>query len=108
VCPGSPRARSPPCNTPGLRLAHQPGFLGALDLLQRPSGSAERARKSLRETFRGEIARREIDGVEVRAGVVAVAIVGLAWPRHPASPRAFSALADAGINVVAIAQGRRN
>ena len=71
-----------------------------------PSGSAERARKSLRETFRGEIARREIDGVEVRAGVVAVAIVGLGMAATPGiAARAFSALADAGINVVAIAQG---
>ena len=71
-----------------------------------PSGSAERARKSLRETFRGEIARREIDGVEVRPGVVAVAIVGLGMAATPGiAARAFSALADAGINVVAIAQG---
>ncbi len=71
-----------------------------------PSGSAERARKSLRETFRREIARREIDGVEVRAGVVAVAIVGLGMAATPGiAARAFTALADAGINVVAIAQG---
>ena len=71
-----------------------------------PSGSAERARKSLRETFRGEIHRREIDGVEVQAGVVAVAIVGLGMAATPGiAARTFSALADAGINVVAIAQG---
>jgi len=71
-----------------------------------PSGSAERARRSLRETFRGEIHRREIDGVEVQAGVVAVAIVGLGMAATPGiAARAFSALADAGINVVAIAQG---
>src|SRR5436190_10545995 len=71
-----------------------------------PSGSAERARKSLRETFRGEIARQEIDGVEVRAGVVAVAIVGLGMAATPGiAARAFSALADAGINIIAIAQG---
>jgi aspartokinase/homoserine dehydrogenase 1 len=71
-----------------------------------PSGSAERARKSLRETFRGEIARREIDGVEVRPGVVAIAIVGLGMAATPGiAARAFSALADARINVVAIAQG---
>jgi aspartate kinase len=71
-----------------------------------PSGSAERARKSLRETFRDEIARREIEGVELRAGVVAVAIVGLGMAATPGiAARAFSALADAGINVVAIAQG---
>jgi len=71
-----------------------------------PSDSAERARKSLRETFRGEIARQEIDGVEVRSGVVAIAMVGLGMAATPGiAARAFSALADAGINVVAIAQG---
>ena len=71
-----------------------------------PSSSAERARKSLRETFRGEIARGEIDGVEVQSGVVAVAIVGLGMAETPGiAARAFSALAEAGINVVAIAQG---
>ena len=71
-----------------------------------PSSSAERARKSLRETFRGEIDRREIDGVEVQAGVAAVAIVGLGMAATPGiAARTFSALADAGINVVAIAQG---
>jgi len=42
----------------------------------------------------------------VRAGVVAVAIVGLGMAATPGiAARAFTALADAGINVVAIAQG---
>ena len=71
-----------------------------------PSGSAARARDSLRDTFRSEIERREIDGIEVRAGVAAIAIVGLGMAETPGiAARAFSALADAGINVVAIAQG---
>jgi bifunctional aspartokinase / homoserine dehydrogenase 1 len=71
-----------------------------------PSGSAARARKSLRETFRREIDRGEIDGVEVQAGVAAIAIVGLGMAATPGiAARVFSALADAGINVVAIAQG---
>src|SRR5256885_4469715 len=34
-----------------------------------PAESAERARKSLEETFRPEIARQEIDGVEVQTGL---------------------------------------
>jgi len=71
-----------------------------------PSGSAARARKSLRETFRREIDRGEIDGVEVQSSVAAIAIVGLGMAATPGiAARAFSALADAGINVVAIAQG---
>src|SRR6266571_2309284 len=55
-----------------------------------PEGSAERARRSLETTFQREIARQEIDGVEVRTG---------------AASRVFSALAEVGINVIAIAQG---
>jgi bifunctional aspartokinase / homoserine dehydrogenase 1 len=71
-----------------------------------PSGSAARARKSLRETFRREIDRGEIDGVEMQAGVAAIAIVGLGMAATPGiAARAFTALSDAGINVVAIAQG---
>jgi aspartokinase/homoserine dehydrogenase 1 len=71
-----------------------------------PNASAARARERLRETFRGEIARREIDSVEVQAGVVAIAIVGLGMAATPGiAARVFSALADARINVVAIAQG---
>src|SRR6185503_11688797 len=71
-----------------------------------PSGSAARARKSLRETFRREIDRGEIDGVEVQSAVAAIAIVGLGMAATPGiAARAFTALSDAGINVVAIAQG---
>ena len=71
-----------------------------------PSASAARARKSLRETFRREIDRGEIDGVEMQAGVAAIAIVGLGMAATPGiAARAFTALSDAGINVVAIAQG---
>jgi len=88
--PASRRARSLPCNTPAFPSRSSPGFLGALDLLQRPEWQRRAARKSLRETFRREIARREIDGVEVRAGVVAVAIVGLGMAATPASPPARS------------------
>src|SRR5213082_2114550 len=55
-----------------------------------PEESAERARKSLEETFRPEIARQEIDGVEVQRGLAS---------------RVVSALAEARINVIATAQG---
>ncbi|MGH7704197.1 MAG: ACT domain-containing protein, partial [Gemmatimonadales bacterium] len=71
-----------------------------------PQASAQRARDSLNETFREEIARKEIDGVEVRMEVATLAVVGLGMAGTPGvATRVFSALSSAGINVVAIAQG---
>lgn len=71
-----------------------------------PEESAERARKSLEETFRREIARQEIDRVESRAGVATLVVVGLGLAGTPGiAARVFSALAEAGINIIAIAQG---
>ncbi len=71
-----------------------------------PEESAERARKSLEETFRREIARQEIDKVEARAGAATLVVVGLGMAGTPGiASRVFSALAEAGINVIAIAQG---
>jgi len=71
-----------------------------------PEESAERARQSLEETFRREIARQEIDRVEARAGAATLVVVGLGMAGTPGiAARVFSALADAAINVIAIAQG---
>ncbi len=71
-----------------------------------PRTDAERARVALGEAFRDEIARREIDGIEVRPGVATLAVVGLGMPGTPGiAARTFRALAEAEINVVAIAQG---
>ncbi len=71
-----------------------------------PEESAERARRSLEEAFRREIARQEIDRVEVRTGVATLVVVGLGMAGTPGiAARVFSALAEAGINVIAIAQG---
>ena len=71
-----------------------------------PEASAEKARMALRQAFREEIERREIDGVEVRLGVATVAVVGLGMAGTPGvAARVFGALAGAGINIVAIAQG---
>jgi len=71
-----------------------------------PQESAERARRSLEETFKREIARQEIDGVEARAGVATLVVVGLGMVETPGiAARVFSALAEAEINVIAIAQG---
>lgn len=71
-----------------------------------PATGAERARRCLAEAFRDEIAHREIDGVAVRANVATLAVVGLGMAGTPGvAQRVFSALASAGINVIAIAQG---
>jgi aspartokinase/homoserine dehydrogenase 1 len=71
-----------------------------------PEGLAEQASRGLQLEFQGEIARREIDGVEVSPGMATVAVVGLGMHGTPGvAAGVFSALASAGINVVAIAQG---
>jgi bifunctional aspartokinase / homoserine dehydrogenase 1 len=71
-----------------------------------PAESAARARQSLEDTFRPEIARQEIDGVEVRSGLATLVVVGLGMAGTPGiAARVFAALADAGINVIATAQG---
>jgi len=71
-----------------------------------PAASATRARSALNEAFAREMARREIDGVEVQAGVSMIAVVGLGMAGAPGiAARVFQALATARVNVVAIAQG---
>src|SRR5438876_474612 len=71
-----------------------------------PAESAQRARKSLEETFQREIERQEIDGVELRSGLATLVVVGLGMAGTPGiAARVFSALAEAGINVIATAQG---
>ncbi len=71
-----------------------------------PEPAAREARAALLQEFREEIARREIDGVEVRPGVATIAVVGLGMAGTPGiAAGVFSALASGGINVVAIAQG---
>ncbi len=71
-----------------------------------PEASAKEAHRSLLEAFAEEIARREIDGVELLAGLSTISVVGLGMAGTPGiAARVFSALAAGGINVVAIAQG---
>src|SRR5437588_62709 len=64
-----------------------------------PAESAERARKSLEETFRPEIGRQEIDGVEVRTGLATlVGLIdrsGLVFDARGLSPRRLATLAAA-------------
>src|SRR6059058_1588467 len=71
-----------------------------------PEESAQRARRSLEQTFQREIARQEIDGVEARTGLATLVVVGLGMAETPGiAARVFAALAEAGINVIATAQG---
>ena len=71
-----------------------------------PDPLAQEARAALEREFKGEIARGEIDGVEVSPEMATIAVVGLGMHGTPGIAAAvFSALAAGDINVVAIAQG---
>lgn len=71
-----------------------------------PEPDATRARTSLLEEFKDEIAREEIDGVELQRGAATVVVVGLGMYGTPGiAAQIFGALAGAKINVIAIAQG---
>jgi bifunctional aspartokinase / homoserine dehydrogenase 1 len=71
-----------------------------------PESTAKQARDRLADEFRDQIARGEVDRVEARSGVATVAVVGIGMAGHPGiAARVFAALAEAGINIVAIAQG---
>ncbi|HJR15904.1 MAG TPA: bifunctional aspartate kinase/homoserine dehydrogenase I [Gemmatimonadales bacterium] len=71
-----------------------------------PESFASDAQDSLISEFQEEIARREIDGVEVSLGTATIAVVGLGMHGTPGvAAGVFSALAAGGLNVIAIAQG---
>ncbi|MDQ6634867.1 MAG: aspartate kinase, partial [Gemmatimonadota bacterium] len=71
-----------------------------------PSDRAEEVGTSLRAAFADELARREVDEISVRPSLTTVAVVGSGMARTPGvSARIFGAVAHAGVNVVAIAQG---
>ncbi len=71
-----------------------------------PESEADRAVKSIRQVFREELATGLIDDVVARPGIAVIAVVGDGMAGAPGiAARVFTALAAAGINVVAIAQG---
>lgn len=71
-----------------------------------PSGQAERVVKALEKTFATELADRDIDRIWSTDEVVIVTVVGSGMRHTPGvSGRVFSALGEAGVNVIAIAQG---
>jgi len=60
----------------------------------------------LRRALAAELASGEIEHIDARVGVATIGIVGCALAHEPGvAARVFGALADAGINVVAAAQG---
>jgi aspartokinase/homoserine dehydrogenase 1 len=71
-----------------------------------PSTAADAAASALREAFAAELARHEIDAIEVRPDLATIAVVGLGMAGTPGvAARLFSALADEEVNIIAIAQG---
>ena len=71
-----------------------------------PETEAERGVRAVRNAFREELASGLIDSVSARSGMAVVAVVGDGMAGTPGiAARVFAALADGGVNVVAIAQG---
>ena len=71
-----------------------------------PEAEADRAVASLKNAFRDELSSGLIDNITARRGMAVVAVVGDGMVGAPGiAARVFTALADGGINVVAIAQG---
>jgi aspartokinase/homoserine dehydrogenase 1 len=71
-----------------------------------PEAEADRAVRSIRRVFGGEIASGLIDHVTSKPGMAVIAVVGDGMAGTPGiAARVFTALANARINVVAIAQG---
>ena len=71
-----------------------------------PASEAATAVAALRRAFREELASRLVDDVTSRSGLAVMAVVGygMAGTRGIAA-RVFTALAQGGVNVIAIAQG---
>ena len=71
-----------------------------------PESEADRAVSAIRATFREELTSGLIDNVTAKPGMAVLAVVGDGMVGTPGiAARVFSALATAGINVIAIAQG---
>lgn len=71
-----------------------------------PEREAAAAKTYLEAAFRDEIARREVDSVQVQPAMATIAVVGLGMAGTPGiAARVFSSLSSGAINLVAIAQG---
>lgn len=71
-----------------------------------PEAEADRAVRAIRAAFTDELSSGLVDNVTARPGMAVVAVVGDGMVGTPGiAARVFTALATAGISVVAIAQG---
>ena len=71
-----------------------------------PGEAAIDTESAIKREFRSDIARGDIEDVSVRQGVALVAAVGLGMAHTPGvAGNVFSALGEAGVNILAIAQG---
>lgn len=71
-----------------------------------PAAEAARAKSALEAAFRDELGAGLVDGVNARAGVAVIAVVGRGMAGTPGvAARVFQALAAGRVNVIAIAQG---
>jgi aspartokinase/homoserine dehydrogenase 1 len=71
-----------------------------------PGDRAADVSEHLRAAFADELARREVDEIVVRSNLTTIAVVGSGMAHTPGiAARIFGAVARAGVNVVAIAQG---
>ncbi len=74
--------------------------------LAMPESDGEAAAAALRQAFRGELSRGEVEEITVRHDVGLVAIVGLGMAHTPGvAGRAMTACGRADVNILAIAQG---
>jgi aspartokinase/homoserine dehydrogenase 1 len=71
-----------------------------------PSAVARAAGEALSAAFAEQLERREVEGIDVRTDVAIVAVVGLGMSgTRGVAARLFAAIAEAQVNVIAIAQG---
>jgi aspartate kinase len=71
-----------------------------------PDDRALPVKEAIEDALRVEIARRDVDSVDVLRDVAVVTVVGAGMRGTPGvAGRVFSAMGDAGLNVIAIAQG---
>jgi aspartokinase/homoserine dehydrogenase 1 len=71
-----------------------------------PSTVGDVAKSALTAAFTEQLERQEVEGIEVRNDLAIMAVVGLGMSGMPGvASRLFSAIAEADVNVIAIAQG---
>ncbi len=71
-----------------------------------PAANGKTVHTALEEEFRKEIDREDIDAIEVLEACAIVTVIGEGMHKtHGVSGRIFTALGNAGVNVIAIAQG---